>query len=157
MPKEKSKKKTSNNFYEVNDPFFNKKYNNKTYGQIANDIISNLVALKIKFRGLTAIDSEARYNLVKGLDKFGVTFQYNNPKTQKIEWYIKLSEYKKPETPEGKTPLTLDMLPDYSFLGKIGAMLVIFDFKTNSTKVKKEIISLLKKNGAVKQDKRILW
>ena len=154
MQNKKTKKQKSKNFYEVDNPFFNKKYNNKTYGKITNSIIKDLIALKEKFPGLTAIDSEARYNLVKGTENFLVTFQYNNPKTGAIDWSVEMKEYKKPQLPEGKTPITLDMLPDYAFLGKIGDILVTLEFKTNSTKIKNEIISILKKHGAIKQNKK---
>ena len=157
MIKTSNKQTASKVFYKVNDSFYKQTYNGKTYGEISNKIIADLVNLKTKFPELTAIDSEARYNLVKGTENFSVTFQYNNPKTQKIEWSVEMREYQTPDTPEGKTPITQDMLPDYAFLGKIKNMLVIFDMKTNNAKLKTEIVSILKKDGAVAQDKRILW
>ncbi len=147
----------TNKFYNSKSAFFNKKFNNKTYGEIANNIIADLIALKIKFPELTAIDSEARHNLAKGTEDFLVTFEYNNPKTRAIDWFVQMKEYRKSQLPEGKTPQTEDMLPDYAFLGKIQDMLIIFDFKPKNPKLKNKIISILKKNNAIKQDKRILW
>ena len=155
---ETSNKQTASKiFYKVNDSFYTEKHNSQTYGEIANNIIKDLIALKTKFPELKGISQNGDYNLVKGVEVFGVTFQYNDAETGKIEWSVDISKYKKPELPEGKTPLSLDMLPDYAFIGKIGEMLVVLDFNTDNNKLKNEIISILKKNGAVEQDKRILW
>ncbi len=147
---------TEKTFYETADPFFYQDYNGKTYGQIANSIIGDLVDLKKDLPQLTEISEDARYNLNKSGDVFRVVFEYNNKDTGRIDWSVEMTEYKPNTLPEGKIPLTLDMVPDYTFIGKIGGAVVTFDFKNGDGKIKDKIIDILKNNGAVEQNKDIL-
>jgi hypothetical protein len=144
-------------YYEVKDKFYNETFNGKTYGRITNNIIADLMLLKKDYPELTGISKDAMYNLVKGVEVFGVTFQYDNEKTNRIDWSVEISEYKKPKPlPEGKTPLSLDMMPKYAFIGKIGEILVLVNFNIKNDKLRNSIINILKKNGAEEKDINLL-
>ncbi len=146
---------TENKYYETTDQFSNQAYNGKTYGQITNNIIDDLIGLKNEFPQLTEISEDARYNLTKGTDNFWVVFQYNNKDTGRIDWSVEMEKYTKPVLPEGKTPFTIDMVPDRTFIGMLGETIVILDFNNGDEKVKDKIINILKNNGAVEKGKEV--
>ncbi len=147
---------TEKKYYETTDQFSNQTYDGKTYGQTANNIIGGLIDLKKEFPQLTEISENARYNLNKSGDVFRAVFEYNNKNTGRIDWSVEMTEYKPGNLPEGKIPPTLDMVPDYAFIGKIGDMLVLFNFGTGDEEIKNSIIDILKNSGALEQNKEIL-